>query len=749
MGNVAQFGSRIVAPRDALISPPMAVSQSTPMTSAKSFADRRDLIRAKRKPYVLSADEARAMAFMEEPKRVRQATLEIFEPLWTKCLLYLAGIQHLQPMIGGRAWSPRKAQDWVPLPVINEIQPKVQRIVDFFTRKRPTGYVEPMRQTEVDINAAELGDRILESLWIKGDEDEKQDELATWLATTGNAFKRTYMDTTVMGAARVPKFIEAQEPVLNAAGMPIMGPNGPVMSTRFVVQRNPMDGTILYEDVPQGEVASDVVSPIAMTVPLAVRDLRRSPWMMESQLYALDGLRDMYPEKADFIPEKGAVITSDLYVHRITALLTTGLQGIARTVDPYYMEGFGLVNILERAATKQYPKGMLLVEMDGIPLYIGDLPLENEYSYEHCGYNRVPGRFWFRGVVEDMIAPQDGLNKLEQALQLNDAFNINSIWVCPEGSGIPEGGIKNKPGLVVRYTYPFKPERISGEGLPPQIYERRIGYRDDFDRVSAVQSVIQGTAPPGVTAGVALNRLGEEAEGAFDPITKRFDRFIERCESKKLKFAHKYYTEPRYLTLETDGGNVIEIEDFRGVDLRGNVNFRIEAGSWQPRSKAGAQQMILDAFDRGLLPQVLTDPGQYTEFMERLGVDGFYTTQGLDFKRAKWENEMLTRPEGYDRVIRNSGDDDIVHLTTHTNFRKTKQFLRLPNMIQQRFILHEMEHLQAIVAAQGAPDVKKASEQNDAAAGAGAEGGQPAPGGAQNTGSPPDGGAQGADNVPA
>ena len=158
--------------------------------------------------------------------------------------------------------------------------------------------------------------------------------------------------------------------------------------------------------------------------------------------------------------------------------------------------------------------------------------------------------------------------------------------------------------------------------------------------------------------------------------------------------------------------------------------------------------MILDAYDRGLFPQLLTDPSQYTDFMEQLGITGFYTTQGLDFKRAKWENEMLTRIEGYDRVIRNSGDDDVVHLTTHTNFRKTKHFLRLPNMIQQRVILHEMEHIQSIIAAQGAPDVKKASEQQDATTAASPDGGDPATGGAVDSGgTPSDGGAQGDPNA--
>ena len=156
----------------------------------------------------------------DEPKRVRQTTLEVFEPTWTAS--HTAGIQHLQQMAGGRLWTPRKVEDWMPMPVINEIQGKVQRIVDFFTRKRPTGYVEPNKQTEVDQNAADFGDALLRQLWLAGDEDEKMDELATWLVTTGNCFKKHMIDTTIMQAARVPKLAVQDEPVLNVAGQPII-----------------------------------------------------------------------------------------------------------------------------------------------------------------------------------------------------------------------------------------------------------------------------------------------------------------------------------------------------------------------------------------------------------------------------------------------------------------------------------------------------------------------------------------------
>lgn len=701
---------------------------------AALIAQALDTRKEKRTPYTCTPEEKRVMKLLEEPKRVREVTLQTFEPLWTKCILYAAGIQHLSQLISSGTWEPRRVEDWLPLPVINKIQSKVQRAVDFFTRKRPTGHIEPKSRSESDLDAAELAEQIQKHLWALNDEDELLDEAAVWLITTGNCFKRHFIDTTARSAHRTMQFDVLDEPLLGVDGTLIMGPDGmPVLTKRWVPKRDPSTGEVLFDEMAQGDVASEVCSPLAMTVPLAAKRLKDAPWVMQTELFPVEHLRFLYPEKADHLPEEGTVVTSDLYIHRLVNLLSAGPHGIARTVDPYLMIGYSVVNLFEMAPTVEFKNGLTVVEAEGIPLMIEhSLALGNRFSYEHAGYYRVPARFWFRGMVEDLIHPQDAINKLEQFCELNDAFNSNPVTYVPNEAEIAEGALKNKPGLVVRYTYPYKPDIQPGTSLPPQILQRRAMYEQDVEDISGVRNVLMGNAPPGVTAGVALNRLGEESEGMFDPITKRFDRFIERCETSKLMLVERYYTEPRYMALEAEGGNVIEFSDFRGSDLRGNIQWRVEAGSYQPRSKAGLQQMLFDAYDRGLFPNLFTDPGQYAEFMDQLGVSGFYTEQGLDYRRAKWENEMLARTEGWERVIRNAGDDDLVHLSTHTSYRKTKQFLRLPNVVQQRFLMHEMEHLKAIIAAGGLEEPPKVQEEEENGAGSPEGGGPPSDGGGES-----------------
>lgn len=695
--------------------------------SAKSTAARVAAVlddqQTRKKDYQPSPDEVRVLRLLEEPKRTRMATLQSFEPIWTKCILYTAGIQHLRQLVISDMWTPKKVEDWIPLPVINYIQPKVMRAIDFFAGESPTCTVDPKTRSEQDVAAAELAEAVREYLWQRLDEDEQLDEAAAWYVTVGNVFKKTYIDTTLRARMKLPRMIEMPEPLLDENQQPIVNPmtGQVVMSKRYTEERDPLTGSVIFDEIPQGDVASEVVSPLSMTVPMAARHLHKAAWVMQTDLYPVETLRQLFPDKADYIHDAGRIVTSDLYVHRIMSILTSGFHGVVRTLEPFLMHGYGLVNHYERAPDPDYPNGLLVIEYDNMPLFVGDLPLGNRFSFEHAGYNRVPGRFWFRGLVEDLLHPQDQINKLEQYLQLNDDFNINGQWVVPEESNIAKGSIKNKPGQVIRYAYPYKPEKVPGMAMPPQVIQRRAMYSQDMEELSNIRNVLVGQNPPQVTAGVALEALAEDASSAFRPAANRFKRFIERVETSKLSLVQKFYTEPRYLAIRGDEGSVTEIQDFVGTDLRGNVNVRIQMGSPRARSRAARKQLFLDALDKGLFPNLLNDPAQYEEALMLLGLDEFGAVQGLDYKRAKWENEMMQRSVGGPDVARMAGDDDLIHLACHTAFRKTKAWLRLPNVVQQRFIVHEMEHLLAIIGKDANKEPHQINEDEEGGEGPGAE----------------------------
>lgn len=682
--------------------------------AAVRMSSKMDEAAKKKAAYSPTAQERQCLKFIEEARRVRTTTLDSFEAIWSRAILYTAGVQHLRFIANARTFEPTKEDEWVPLPVHNFIQPKVQRIVDMFTRNAPGLYVEANSRNMDDVNAADLGSKVIRSIHDKNRMAEKLDLAVSWATVTGNAFSKSFIDTTNRIARKVPRYREVEEPVLDFDQQPVINTNTgqPVTTKRWVEERDEMTGEILYDERGEGDVRTDIHGPLGMTVPLATQNWYDMPWVMETQLYSTLLLKSLFPGKADYIPDSGQIVATDLYQYRITSLLTSGLHGVIRTLDPWAMEGFAVVNQYERRPDKYFPKGIMVIETDGIPLYIGDLD-GGDFSYEHFGYYRVTGRFWHRGVVEDMMPVQDQINKLEQFLQLNDAHNVNPRTLVPSEAEIAPGALTNKPGNRVEYQWPYKPETVEGVSMPPEIVQRRQLYIQDLEDISGVRNVLMGDAPPNVSAGVALNRLGEEAEGLFSPIQKRYEQFIERTGVRQLELAQKYYRDPRYFSIQNDMGTYEEIKDFTGADLRGNTRVRVEVGSYKARSKAGQQQQLLDLLSQGLLPGVLADPEQARLFLKQFGFSEFAPPQSLDAKRAQWEDQMLIRSSGWERIRRNPGDDDVVHMEMHSRFMKTDAWLHLPQAVQDRCLKHQVEHLDALEQTGGKAIVTGAEQPDE------------------------------------
>jgi hypothetical protein len=654
--------------------------------------------RDKRKQsYLATSEESFCLKFIEEVKRVRTVQLYSYEPMWVRCILYTAGIQHLRYLPTTRSFEPVRQQDWMPYPVINMIQSKVERAVNFFTHSRPAGGCVPNGDHEDDKEAAKHGDRILKFIHEEQNEAEKLDEAANWLVVTGNTFKKVYADQNspipapVMNIKREPLIDpNTGNPVTNQAGIP-------VMTTRYLDTNKPVPQT-------GTRIRTDVVGPLHMTVPLASTRFDDAPWACETTLQPLETLRKLYPHMADHIGDQGRAITSDLYIHRILTIMSSGYSNLVQATNPYALEGFGVVYHYEQRPTVEFPNGILVIAMNGIPLLIDELPLGSRFSWNHCGYHRVSGRFWYRGAVEDAIDPQNQINKLEQFFRVNDDFNGNPQWLRPKNSGIPEGSLNNKPGRVHEYVWPFKPEVIPGTSMPPQMIQRLAMYMEVIDDVMQVKDVLVGNAPAGVRAGVALNRLKEEAEAGFEPQAKRWAHFLQKDAEMKLECVARYWSDPQHFTLEGDDGTVEQVNDFVGSMLRDVRRFRLEEKSWRPTSQSGMQQLLLDLFEAGLLPGLLIDPEQHRRLMDLLGVEGFAAEQSEDYKRAKLESEQLVRAVGWEQVIREPGDDDMAHLAVHGALRKKPEWAKLPNVVKSRVLMHEAEHLKAIMLADGMPD---------------------------------------------
>jgi len=266
---------------------------------------------------------------------------------------------------------------------------------------------------------------------------------------------------------------------------------------------------------------------------------------------------------------------------------------------------------------------------------------------------------------------------------------------------------------------------------------------------------LKGTVPRGVSAGYAIQLLTERAYGRFAPVFANMQRGYVQLYRIALRLARQYMTEERVRRIRGTSGQW-QIDKFKGADLTGSIDIKVEGGAERPRSKLAEQALIQSLTQMGYLnsanPHV-----QYT-VLEQFSMQ--HLLGGLDEdKRAaakEWETFLKWTPDPNKRdpetnvmlggpVVKRVVDNHLVHIMDHQLRAKTDQFDSLEHEQQMTWQQHIEDHMTALAPpappkpgepgsgqappAKGTPAASKANESGDKTMDTIRQGGQPSMGG--------------------
>jgi hypothetical protein len=662
--------------------------------------------------------------------------------MWMQSIHFLLGDQHIFYNPASRQFETlptSKANDFLPRPVTNLIQPAVSTLVSNLTRNKPNADVTPNSPNEKDMSAARIAAKIQDAKWEDDDEQMKLVEAATWAVTTGTVFRKDYWDTSFGKVVRIP--------MTQMVPSEFMGPDGQIQMTQKEQPIYDDKGVPQFDELPLGDNSVEVIDAFRMVVdPNASSDSSLS-WIMETSIQKLFWIRENYDRDGEGYTGEAKNVKDELNLstmvalrQRLKTLSTRGAGGYVGSTagtsggPEIFVKNAAIVKELYIRPTKNHPKGQMIVSAGGKILYRGPSPYydgspESWHPYTMFRYETIPGRFWGKSAVEDLVEPQRKINAIDSMLILNRKTMVAPQRLIPHGSGVPEGYWNGAPGLQITYkpvgANGAKPEVIPGTPLPAQVYQEREVTKTEMSQIARINEVLQGVRPPGVTTYGGLQLLLEQSFNSFAPMIHRWEKFIEKGQTKKLKLIANRYREPRkefidkLRALNKDISDV-EIINFIGADLRNNVQVRIEAGSTIPRSNAAKQQQLMELAQTGVLGNLQTDPVNKQKFLERIGVRGFDQTYETDVKRAEWENEMLDNGS-FQNIMILPYENHAIHVELHGNRMKEPSFMSLPPDIKQGYMMHveqtmgimqqqQMQAAQQQAMAQGNLPAKSAPE---------------------------------------
>jgi len=602
-------------------------------------------------------------------------------------ILYYIGEQWIEYIRSVGSFRRRQLPQYIPTPVANEIREFVRSVRAMLLGQNLIPKIRPNTNEKEDIQAASLGEKLL--VWMDtindGEIFEEKEKVSDWLSLAGTAFLRTYPEMT-----RGEWFFDKK---------------GNLAKTGEVVTKNVIPFNVVMDET--GE------------------NLRDKRWIGIKTLVPREWAEDTFGVKIG--PES---LKSVEYQKRLMKLVgqVSPWKGYGNTATEVDEHDLVLFKELELKPSAKYPEGRYIASCGAeLLLDVSSMPIPYDkgawyYTLTDFHYNRVPGKFWSDAGVNDLISPQNRINEIDQALEINRKGMGRPRILTPTELGLKKLSEGGQGFLALKYDPLMsggkEPRIEAGTPLPQQILDERAVAKEQIqDSSGDPKNILKGKAPSSKASGVMVDILRETAERSHVPDLDRFNRSMSTTYKKRLLLAKKIMTETRMIKAvgKDEATNVIP---FKGSDLRDNTDVRLELDSGLSSTMAGKKEILLQLAQYQVIN--MQDPEMRQEYLKRLGLSGFAEKLNVDIERAERENSRIASGDvsgilvvdeenldenGEPQVMVDDPlfeyDNHQIHAEVHRKFVLSAEFVQLPEDLQLIALSHIGAH----------SDIAKAQQQ--------------------------------------
>jgi hypothetical protein len=604
----------------------------------------------------------------------------LHEPDWMLNRAFFSGLQWVM-YAGGRVARP-KIDPRRQLVTDNRITPIITSRVSRKTKNRPMFSATPQGADDKAIDAARVGERVLENDWVEQRLQSKLFAALLWADICANGFLKIYWDST-KGAKS--QFLAGPEgPITNpATGTPVKPDEMDSLPPELLADPAVMEN-IKVDEVAQGDICVEVMSVFEIFPDPLATSMDDVEWMIEEKVRSVEYCRRRYPTAFNgeaFEPVPDSDIPSGIAEGwvgggQIFGDNTASYRGVK--VKEYWCK-----------PNSEHPNGWWAV-------WANDTLLRSEEPFDSMPYIkfdsvRVPGRFWSHAVTTDLRGPQQDLNTIRTQIKENARRLGNPALMKSRQANVRYEGA---PGEIIEYDSTVQdpaPSYLEPPSIPVYVENEIQRIEKSMEEISGMHEVSRATVPPGVTAASAINLLQEADETRLGPEIQQMEQALADLGTKILKLRAQYNNDQRLMKIAGEDGNW-DIFAFKGEMLGDEPRVEVQAGSAMPRSKAAKQAAMTEVLALMLQYGVQIDERNMRKFLKDYevgGLDRLFEGFSEDAKQVNRENRQLI--EGSVVPI-NAYDNHDFHISEHTEFQKSHRYHYLPDNIKALFDLHVSEH---------------------------------------------------------
>lgn len=556
------------------------------------------------------------------------------ERQWHLNLAFYSGRQYVQwinlPNNNFSKLHEPSAPPWRVRLVINKIRPSVRHEIAKIVKEFPRGFVIPSTDQDEDMISARAGNSIVEHVFRETDYRVIQFRACFWQVTCGVSYTKTWWDGT-----KIDPF--------GGQGDICIAPLSPFY--------------ILVPDPVEPEIEEQIC---------VIHESGKDPAWLEAAF----GLK-LPPSKSDGEQKM------------ITAMSLGGEVN----------KDFVAVREFWHKPHGKFPDGAKIIATKDKIIHISE---EWPWDYKPFPFQKLEsiqsGGFYTTSFIDDFIPLQREYNRRRSQLIEIGNKTGNPQMLAPRGSVDPTK-ITSQPGLIITYTPGLQPPQFSDPPtIPAYMMQELDTLQQEMNDISSQHEITRGGTPPGVTAATAIGYLQEQDDSKLSYAILSIEKAVEKTGRQILSHAIEFWQVPRLVKVVGEH-NLISVQYLMGSDLNGNTDYRVEAGSGIPSSRAAKQAFIMELGKMGWI-----SPAQALKYLDMAETGKIYQESQVDSRQAQRENLLL---KSGNQIQTNMFDNHLIHIIEHDLFRKTEEYLKLDPQVKYMVDFHSIDHRYKLAAAYG------------------------------------------------
>ena len=429
--------------------------------------------------------------------------------------------------------------------------------------------------------------------------DYKSDEISNIVFSTVEAIRpvMTDNDPKFIAMPRTPQGAEFSHDVQMALDFEWERER---MSTKLPAQLIPMlvYGTAIWfcqwdgHEGEYGEIKLKAVDPFNVFPDPLAEDVDTCEYLVYATYKNANQLKQIFKDKASAI-EGSRITMSELVANRDENDAKEENQVLV--LEMWCRDWTTMDELEDGTKALRYPKGRVITCLPDLGIVLSDKQnpyKDGKFPFVLMKNYDVPFKFWGNGEVEQILSPQKYINDLTNQIIDNAKSTANIQWIIDKNSGIGQGKLTNRPGLVIRKNPGTEVRRDTPPAMPSYVREQIEVLKTDIQDISGVFDALKGERQSGITAGSAIMALQEASQARIRLKIKLMEQSLTHLANMVYSRMQQFWKLDRWVRITDVEGNP-SFQQIGVQVLQNDFDMKVVAGSTMPVNRNAMLDLMI------------------------------------------------------------------------------------------------------------------------------------------------------------